>query len=127
MKVTIYDVAEKAGVSIATVSKVINNTGNMRESTRQKVMRVMEELNYYPSVMASALTGKKTQTLGLLVPDISNPFFSEMARTIEDSAHEQGMSVIMCSTDEDEEKEKKIFRIATKKTSRRIYHRLLLS
>ncbi|PWU69928.1 MULTISPECIES: LacI family DNA-binding transcriptional regulator [Gracilibacillus] len=115
MKVTIYDVAEKAGVSIATVSKVINNTGNMRESTRQKVMRVMEELNYYPSVMASALTGKKTQTLGLLVPDISNPFFSEMARTIEDSAHEQGMSVIMCSTDEDEEKEKKYLELLRRK------------
>ncbi|QGH36946.1 LacI family DNA-binding transcriptional regulator [Gracilibacillus salitolerans] len=115
MKVTIYDVAEKAGVSIATVSKVINNTGNMRDTTRQKVMKVMEELNYFPSVMASALTGKKTQTLGLLVPDISNPFFSEMARTIEDRAHERGLSVIMCSTDEDEEKEKKYLELLRRK------------
>ncbi|SES05617.1 transcriptional regulator, LacI family [Gracilibacillus ureilyticus] len=115
MKITIYDVAEKAGVSIATVSKVINNTGNMRDTTRQKVMKVMEELNYFPSVMASALTGKKTQTLGLLVPDISNPFFSEMARTIEDRAHERGLSVIMCSTDEDEEKEKKYLELLRRK------------
>ncbi|MGP4039687.1 LacI family DNA-binding transcriptional regulator [Gracilibacillus sp. D59] len=115
VKVTIYDVAEKAGVSIATVSKVINNTGNMRDTTRQKVMKVMEELNYFPSVMASALTGKKTQTLGLLVPDISNPFFSEMARTIEDRAHERGLSVIMCSTDEDEEKEKKYLELLRRK------------
>ncbi len=115
VKVTIYDVAAKAGVSIATVSKVINNTGNMRDTTRQKVMKVMEELNYFPSVMASALTGKKTQTLGLLVPDISNPFFSEMARTIEDRAHERGLSVIMCSTDEDEEKEKKYLELLRRK------------
>ncbi|WP_163536406.1 LacI family DNA-binding transcriptional regulator [Gracilibacillus sp. YIM 98692] len=115
MKVTIYDVAKKAGVSIATVSKVINNTGNMRDSTRTKVMKVMEELNYYPSVMASALTGKRTQTLGLLVPDISNPFFSEMARTIEDRAHERGLSVIMCSTDEDEDKEKKYLELLRRK------------
>lgn len=108
MKATIYDVAKKAGVSIATVSKVINNnTGNMRDSTKQRVKKAMEELNYHPNVMASALMGKGTKTMGLLVPDISNPFFSEIAKTIEDTAHEKGYSVIMCSTDENEEKEKK--------------------
>ncbi|MGM7723598.1 LacI family DNA-binding transcriptional regulator [uncultured Metabacillus sp.] len=115
MKVTIYDVAKKAGVSIATVSKVINNTGNMRESTRKKVKVAMKELNYHPNVMASALMGKRTETLGLLVPDISNPFFSEMARTIEDRAHERGMSVIMCSTDESAEKEKKYIELLQRK------------
>ncbi|WP_208586070.1 LacI family DNA-binding transcriptional regulator [Gracilibacillus suaedae] len=115
MKVTIYDVAEKAGVSIATVSKVINSTGNMRQETRERVLSVMEELNYYPSMMASALTGKKTETLGLLVPDISNPFFSEIARTIEDRAHEKGLSVIMCSTDESPEKEKKYLELLRRK------------
>src|SRR5690625_1440460 len=107
MKVTIYDVAEKAGVSIATVSKVINNTGNMREETRKRVIETIKEMNYHPNLMASALTGKGTQTLGLMVPDISNPFFSTMARNIEDFAHERGMSVIMCSIDDDAEKEKK--------------------
>lgn len=75
MKVTIYDVAKKAGVSIATVSKVINNTGNMRETTRKKVSEIMKQMNYRPNLMASALSGKGTETLGLLVPDISNPFF----------------------------------------------------
>lgn len=112
---TIYDVAKKAGFSIATVSKVINNTGNMRASTRQRVTEVMKEMNYLPSVTASALTGKGTQTLGLLVPDISNPFFSEMARMIEDRAHEKGMSVIMCSTDEDPEKEQKYLQLLQRK------------
>jgi len=107
MRPTIYDVAEEAGVSIATVSKVINHTGNMRDTTRTRVKEAMKTLNYQPSMMASALTGKGTKTLGLLVPDISNPFFSEMARTIEDRAHECGMSVIICSTYDDLEKEKK--------------------
>ncbi len=115
MKVTIYDVAEKAGVSIATVSKVINNTGNMREETRKRVIKIIEEMDYHPNLMASALTGKGTQTLGLMVPDISNPFFSSMARNIEDFAHEQGMSVIMCSTDDDPEKEKKYIELLRRK------------
>jgi len=115
MKATIYDVAKAAGVSIATVSKVINNTGNMRDTTRQKVKETMEKLNYQPSLMASALTGKGTETLGLLVPDISNPFFSEIAKTIEDRAHESGMSVIICSTDENNEKEKKYVELLQRK------------
>ncbi|MBM7571874.1 LacI family DNA-binding transcriptional regulator [Aquibacillus albus] len=115
MKVTIYEVAERAGVSIATVSKVINNTGKMRDSTRLKVMKVMKELNYSPNPMASALTGKRTGTFGLLVPDISNPFFSEIARTIEDRAHERGMSIFICSTDENEGKEKKYLELLRRK------------
>lgn len=67
----------------------------------------MEELNYHPNIMASALMGKGTKTVGLLVPDISNPFFSEIAGIIENRAHERGYSVILCSTGENEEKEKK--------------------
>ncbi|WP_394172464.1 LacI family DNA-binding transcriptional regulator [Guptibacillus hwajinpoensis] len=115
MKATIYDVAKEAGVSIATVSKVINRTGKISEATRVKVLETMKGLNYYPSVVASALTGKRTETLGLLVPDISNPFFSEIARTIEDRAHDRGMSVIMCSTDDNAEKEKKYIELLQRK------------
>lgn len=115
MKVTIYDVAKKANVSIATVSKVINNTGNMRDETRKKVNDVIKEMDYMPNLMASALTGKGTQTIGLLIPDISNPFFSAMARFIEDSAHEQGMSVIMCSIDGSREKEQKYIELLQRK------------
>jgi len=105
MKKTIYDVAEEANVSIATVSKVINNKGRISESTRKRVLEVMKKLDYHPSFVASALTGKRTETLGLLIPDISNPFFSEISRTIEDRAYEQGKSVIMCNTDNNYEKE----------------------
>ncbi|WP_163853654.1 LacI family DNA-binding transcriptional regulator [Paenibacillus elgii] len=99
MKATIYDVAKQAGVSIATVSKVINQTGRISEETRAKVNRIMQELNYQPSVVASALTGKQTFTLGLLLPDLANPFFAEIARSVEDRAHELGFSVMICSTD----------------------------
>ncbi|WP_242698184.1 LacI family DNA-binding transcriptional regulator [Bacillus sp. SD088] len=115
VKITIYDVAEEAGVSIATVSKVINNTGRIGKVTREKVLQAMEKLNYQPSFVASALTGKKTETIGLLVPDISNPFFSEIARTIEDRAHERGKSVIMCSTNYNEKKEKKYIELLQRK------------
>ena len=115
MKVTIYDVAKEAGVSIATVSKVINKTGRISQSTRDKVQEAMKRLNYQPSVVASALTGKRTNTIGLLLPDISNPFFSEIARNIEDRAQERNMSVIMCSTDYNADKEEKYIELLQRK------------
>jgi DNA-binding LacI/PurR family transcriptional regulator len=99
MKSTIYDVAREAGVSIAAVSQVINGKGKISEERRNEIFRVMEKLNFQPSVIASALTGKKTYTLGLLVPDISNPFFAEVARAVEDQGHRQGYSLVICSTD----------------------------
>lgn len=104
MKPTIYDVAREAGVSIATVSKVLNKSGRISDKTREKVGRVMEELNYQPSLVASALTSRRTGTIGLVIPDIANPFFAETARGIEDYAQEQGSDLIVCSTDRDDEK-----------------------
>ncbi|MET3848556.1 LacI family DNA-binding transcriptional regulator [Paenibacillus sp. OAE614] len=73
---TIYDIAREAGVSIATVSKVINQTGRISDKTRKHVQDVMKRIDYQPSVVASALTKKRTYSLGLLIPDIANPFFS---------------------------------------------------
>jgi DNA-binding LacI/PurR family transcriptional regulator len=116
MKPTIYDVAREAGVSIATVSKVINNTGRIGEETRKKVMKVMDELNYQPSVVASALTGKSTYTIGLLIPDLANPFFAEIARHVEDFSQQNGYSVVMCSTDYDREKEAKYISLLRQKS-----------
>jgi DNA-binding LacI/PurR family transcriptional regulator len=107
MKSTIYDIAKQAGVSIATVSKVINETGRISAETRVRVIQIMKDLNYQPSVMASALTGKQTFTLGLLLPDLANPFFAEISRSIEDRAHELGFSVIICSTDNNLEREER--------------------
>ncbi|WP_163182739.1 LacI family DNA-binding transcriptional regulator [Neobacillus sedimentimangrovi] len=115
MKPTIYDVAEKAGVSIATVSKVVNNTGHISEKTRKKVMKIMEELEYQPSSLAAALTGKKTYTIGVLVPDIANPFFAEVARALENNARETGYSIILCSTDYQLEREQEYLELLLKK------------
>ena len=78
--------AKEAGVSIATVSKVINNTGRISEKTRKKVTKIMGDLEYQPSSVAAALTGKRTFTIGVLVPDIANPFFAEIARALENNA-----------------------------------------
>jgi LacI family transcriptional regulator len=99
MKATIYDIAKEAGVSIATVSKVINAKGKISQEKRSEIIAIMDRLNYQPSVIASALTGKHTYTLGLLIPDIANPFFAEVARAVEQRGHELGYSVIICGTD----------------------------
>src|SRR6478735_1705523 len=107
MKSTIYDVAKKVGVSTTTVSKVINNTGRISERTKKKVLEAIDELNYKPNVMATALKGKLTSTIGLLIPDIANPFFADLSRRIEDEAHELGYNLFICSTDYDPKKEKK--------------------
>lgn len=115
MKLTIYDVAEKAGVSIATVSKVLNNTGRISNKTRNRVMEIMQELEYQPSSVAAALTGKKTFTIGVLVPDISNPFFAEVARALENSARETGYAIILCSTDYQREREQDYLELLLKK------------
>ncbi|PYI51798.1 LacI family DNA-binding transcriptional regulator [Paenibacillus flagellatus] len=105
MKTTIYDIAKAAGVSIATVSKVINETGRISADTRERVHEIMKELDYQPSVVASALTGKSTFSIGLLIPDLANPFFAELARSVEDRGQELGFNLVMCSTDNNPKKE----------------------
>ncbi|NLZ51844.1 MAG: LacI family transcriptional regulator [Thermoanaerobacteraceae bacterium] len=99
MSYTIYDVAKKAGVSIATVSRVLNNSRLVSEKTQQKVKRVIEELNYTPNIIASALTKKSTLTIGLLIPDISNPFYSELSRGVEDASNDFNFNTVICNTD----------------------------
>ncbi|AZV59263.1 LacI family DNA-binding transcriptional regulator [Peribacillus frigoritolerans] len=99
MKPTIYDVANEAGVSISTVSKVLNNTGSIAEKTRKRVRETMRELNYQPSVVASVK--KRIQTIGLLIPNIANPFMAEIARGIENHLKKFGFSLMICSTDND--------------------------
>lgn len=115
MKPTIYDVAKEANVSIATVSKVLNNTGRISEKTKNKILQIMKELEYQPSSVATALTGKKTFTIGVLVPDIANPFFAEVARALENNAREMGYSIILCSTDYQLEREHDYLELLVKK------------
>jgi DNA-binding LacI/PurR family transcriptional regulator len=117
MKKTIYDVAREAGVSIATVSKVINNTGRISDKTRRKITSIMQEMNYQPSVVASALTGKGTYTIGLLIPDIANPFFAEIARSVEDRSHDLGFNLVICNTDNDPDKESQYISLLKQKSA----------
>jgi len=101
----IKDVAKIAGVSTATVSRVLANHARVSEKTRQKVLGAVEQLNYRPNLIARSLRVQKSAKIGLLVSDIRNPFFTAIGRAVEDSAYEQGYSVLMCNTDEDPEKE----------------------
>ncbi|MFD2613633.1 LacI family DNA-binding transcriptional regulator [Paenibacillus gansuensis] len=102
---TIYDIAKLANVSAMTVSKVINNTGSISEKTKAKVRRVMEELNYVPNQMARGLVTQQTRLLFLLITDITNPFYTTLARGAEDAARKYGYRLLFGNSDESLEKE----------------------
>jgi LacI family transcriptional regulator len=98
--VTIYDIAKKANVSAMTVSKVINNAGRISEKTREKVRLVMEELNYVPNQMARSLVLQQTKILFLLITDITNSFYTTLARGAEDAAKQHGYRLLFGNSDE---------------------------
>jgi len=102
---SIKDVASAAGVSTATVSRVLANNSRVKEETRDRVLKAISELNYRPNLIARSLRVQKSAKIGLLVSDIRNPFFTAISRAVEDAAYEQGYSVLMCNTDENPEKE----------------------
>jgi LacI family fructose operon transcriptional repressor len=102
---SIKDVAKTAGVSTATVSRVLANHSRIKDETRQRVLEAVEQLNYRPNLIARSLRAQKSAKIGLVVSDIRNPFFTAISRAVEDSAYEQGYSVLMCNTDENPEKE----------------------
>lgn len=105
MTVTIYDVAREAGVSMATVSRVVNNNPNVKPQTRKKVFEAIERLGYRPNAVARGLASKKTTTVGVVIPDISNSIFAEIARGIEDIANMYHYNIILCNADKKKEKE----------------------
>lgn len=115
-KVTMKDIANLAGVSKATVSMVLNNKDiSVSESTRSRILKIAEELNYIPNGVARSLSTKKSQTIGIILPDIINPFFSEIARAIEDTANKLNYNVIFCNTDGNNEKEEKYIKLLISK------------
>jgi LacI family transcriptional regulator len=99
---TIRDVAERAGVSTMTVSRVINRSGYISQDARVRVEAAIAELEYVPNTLANSLRFKQTKTLALILTDITNPFFTTLARGVEDVASDAGFSVIFCNTDESE-------------------------
>lgn len=105
MNVTIYDVAREAGVSMATVSRVVNGNPNVKPATRKRVHEAIERLGYRPNAVARGLASKKTTTVGVIIPDISSIFFSELARGIEDIATMYKYNIILCNSDHNKDKE----------------------
>src|SRR5438067_12566803 len=105
MATTLRDVAARAGVSAITVSRALNNTGYVSLETRERINAAVAELNYVPNAVASSLRSNKTQLLALLLTDITNPFWTTVARAVEDGAMEAGYGVILCNTDEEQAKE----------------------
>lgn len=115
-KATLADIAQKANVSKATVSMVLNNKEiNVSEATRQKIYDAVKELKYIPNTVARSLSTRKTETIGIVLPDIENPFFSEMARAIEDTAGKLNYNVIFCNSDNNQEKEEKYVKLLISK------------
>ena len=112
---TIQDVAKRAGVAPITVSRVINNSGYASEETRARVEAAVAELGYVPNRLARGLRSKQTQTLGLVLTDITNPFWTTVARGVEDAAEAEGFSVILCNTDESEAKQEAYLRVLLQK------------
>ena len=100
-RITMAQVANKAGVSLMTVSRVINDKEGVSEATRARVQAIIEELGYRPSDIARGLATQRTGTLGLVMPDIANPFFSEIARGAEHVAYNAGYNIFLCNTEED--------------------------
>ena len=99
MKSTIKDVAKKANVSIATVSRVINKLPGYTPETEKLVLKTIEELGYYPNELARSLVGKRINTIGVLMPSLSSMVATEILKGIEDSAHKNNHSIIICNTD----------------------------
>lgn len=102
MTPTIHDVADMAKVSISTVSRVVNNPLSVRKEKRERVLQAIQELSYEPNPFASGLRDKRSMTIVAMIPDITNPFYAELFRGIEDMARAKKNNVIICNTDENE-------------------------
>lgn len=106
MAVTIKDIARAAGVSPSTVSRALNNSPLIREETKERIRRIAAQLGYERNELAQSLVKGKSKALGLIVADITNPFFAEVAKGVEEVAHSRGYGLILCNTGEDPEKER---------------------
>jgi DNA-binding LacI/PurR family transcriptional regulator len=109
-KVTVKEIAVRAGVSVGTVSHVLNNPDKVRDARRNHVERVIRSLGYQPSPLARALRRKTTDMLGMIIPDITNPFFPSIVRGAEDVAFREGYRLVLCNADNDPMKEQSYFK-----------------
>ncbi|MDD3223283.1 MAG: LacI family DNA-binding transcriptional regulator [Clostridium sp.] len=115
MAASIKDVAREAGVSIATVSRVLNEVDVVNEETKKKVIESIKKLDYRPNIVARSLKTQRTRTIGIVVPDISNQFYPEIVRGAEDVSNIYNYNVILCNTDLDHEKEVEYIKVLREK------------
>lgn len=106
MLISIRDVAKMAGVSPSTVSRVMNGTANVDDEKKQRVLKVIEETGFRPNETARTLYKKSARIIGVILPNIQNPFFNEMARAIEEESYRRGYRLMLCNSNNDLEKEK---------------------
>ena len=112
---TMKDVAREANVSLGTVSNVLNQRPSVSEANREKVMRAVEKLQFRPNTAARTLKTKSSRSIGLIIPDINNPFYPELARGVEDTAKKYGHSILLCNNDRNKEKEREYIDILIEK------------
>ncbi|MBC2581286.1 LacI family DNA-binding transcriptional regulator [Clostridium sp. DJ247] len=115
MAASIKDVAKEAGVSIATVSRVLNDVDVVNEETKKKVLEAIEKLGYRPNIVARSLKTQKTRTVGIIIPDISSQFYPEIVRGAEDVANIYDYNIMLCNTDLDPEKEMEYLKVLREK------------
>ncbi len=115
MRVTLKDVAEEVGLSVSSVSRVINNTGRISDEKRKAVFEAAKRLNYTPNANARELKKQTSSTIGVIIPDITNSFFVRMLKSIDLRLWEQGYNIIFCDTDESVERELEYYRLLKEK------------
>jgi LacI family transcriptional regulator len=111
----IYDVARRAGVSVFTVSTVVNNNGQVSLPLRRRVEAAIRTLNYRPNLLARSLAKRQSHTIGIIVPDIANPYFPIVVRGAEDEAQKGGYSVLLCNSDNQPQKEEQYLQLLLSK------------
>ncbi len=110
---TLKDVAREAGLTVGTVSRILNNRGYISSNAREKVEEAMKKLNYRPNEVARSLHGKSTNTIGLIVPHIKHPYFAETISNLENQAYKKGYKILLCNSQSIREKEKEYIDICT--------------
>src|SRR6202022_2464473 len=112
---SIYDVARETRVSVFTVSAVVNNKSHVGKKLRERVEAAIEKLNYRPNLLARSLAKQKTHTIGMVVPDIANPFFPMVVRGAEDAAQKRGYNLLLCNSDDSQPKEESVLELLLSK------------
>jgi LacI family transcriptional regulator len=112
---SIYDVARESGVSVFTVSAVVNNKSHVGKGLRERVEAAIRKLNYRPNLIARSLANQRTHTIGMIVPDIGNPFFPLVVRGAEDAAQKHGYNLLLCNSDDSLDKEERAIELLLSK------------